>query len=184
MLCCVILECAESPLLVNVSALPDARSARSERGRGVLRAFGKAVSTWPPVGAVDAGPMQIQLREGVGLRCAETVLSGATQDAARPESWLGGKSIAQAVVEGAGRKNLFGRQTEKWLAHRSAQSFRVGESASCGSSNRWWRTKLEFCSGESLDDSHRSTAFGAPPRGWVISAGSMWFGLRLWCGAE
>ena len=98
---------------INVSALPDARSARNERGRGVLRAFGKAVSTWPPVGAVDAGPMQIQLREGVGLRCAETVLSGATQDAARPESWLGGKSIAQAVVEGAGRKNLFGRQTEK-----------------------------------------------------------------------
>jgi hypothetical protein len=26
------------------------------------------------VGATDAGPMQIQLREGVSLRCAETVL--------------------------------------------------------------------------------------------------------------
>jgi hypothetical protein len=32
--------------------------------RGVLRASGKAVWTWPPVGAVDAGPMQIQWWEG------------------------------------------------------------------------------------------------------------------------
>jgi hypothetical protein len=47
----------------------------------------------------------------MSLRCAETVLSGATQDAARPESYLGGKSTAQAVEEGAGRKDLFGRRT-------------------------------------------------------------------------
>jgi hypothetical protein len=26
--------------------------------RGVLRASGKAVWTWPPVGAVDAGPIK------------------------------------------------------------------------------------------------------------------------------
>jgi hypothetical protein len=64
--------------------------------------------------AVDAGPMQIQLsREGVSLRCAETVLLGATHDTARPESWLGGKSIAQAVVEEGARKDLFGSETEK-----------------------------------------------------------------------
>jgi hypothetical protein len=44
----------------------------------VPRASGKAVWTWPPVGATDAGPMQIQLREGVSLRCAEAVLWGAT----------------------------------------------------------------------------------------------------------
>ena len=73
-----------------------------------VKPFGRG----PPVGATDAGLMQIQLREGVSLRCAETVLSGATHDAARPESCLGGKSMAQAVVEGAGRKDLFGRRTE------------------------------------------------------------------------
>jgi hypothetical protein len=65
------------------------------------------------VGAVDAGPMQIQLREGVSLRCAETVLSGASHDTARPEHWLGGESIAQAVVEEGARKDLFGSETEK-----------------------------------------------------------------------
>jgi hypothetical protein len=57
--------------------------------------------------------MQIQLREGVSLRCAETVLSGATHDTARPENWLGGKSIGKVVVEGAAREDLFGSETEK-----------------------------------------------------------------------
>jgi hypothetical protein len=57
--------------------------------------------------------MQIQLREGVSLRCAETVLSGATHDTARPENWLGGESIGKAVVEGAAREDLFGSVTEK-----------------------------------------------------------------------
>jgi hypothetical protein len=65
------------------------------------------------VGAADAGPMQIQLREGVSLRRAETVLSGATHDTTRPENWLSGKSVAQAVVEEEARKDLFGSETEK-----------------------------------------------------------------------
>jgi hypothetical protein len=63
--------------------------------------------------AVDAGTMQIQWREGVSLRCAETVLWGATHDTARPKNWLGGKSIAPAVVEEGARKDLFGSETEK-----------------------------------------------------------------------
>ena len=79
----------------------------------VLRASGKAVWTWPSVGAVDAGPMQIQLREGVSLTRAKTGLSGATHDTTRPENWPGGKSIAQAVVEEGAKKNLFGSETEK-----------------------------------------------------------------------
>ena len=57
--------------------------------------------------------MQIQLREGVSLRCAETVLEGATRDTARPENWLGEKSIEQAVVEEGARKDLFGSETEE-----------------------------------------------------------------------
>jgi hypothetical protein len=57
--------------------------------------------------------MQIQLREGVSLRCAESVLSGATHDTARPENWLGGESIGKAVVEEGAKKDLFGSKTEK-----------------------------------------------------------------------
>jgi hypothetical protein len=57
--------------------------------------------------------MQIQLREGVSLRCAEAALSGVSHNTARPENWLGRKSIAQAVVEEGARKDLFGSETEK-----------------------------------------------------------------------
>jgi hypothetical protein len=49
----------------------------------------------------------------VSLRCTETVLLGATHHTARPENWLGGKSIAQAVVEEGAKKDLFGSATEK-----------------------------------------------------------------------
>ena len=37
--------------------------------RGVPRAFDKAVWTWPPVIAADAGTMQIQCWEGAVLGC-------------------------------------------------------------------------------------------------------------------
>ena len=65
------------------------------------------------MGAVDAGLMQIQLREGVSLRYAEAVLSGVSHNTAHPEKWLERKSIAQAVVEAAARKDLFGSETER-----------------------------------------------------------------------
>jgi hypothetical protein len=71
-----------------------------------------AVWTWPPVGATDAGAMQIQLRERVSLRCSESVRSGATRNTARPKNWLEGNSIAQAGVEESGKKDLFGSETE------------------------------------------------------------------------
>jgi hypothetical protein len=57
--------------------------------------------------------MQIQWREGVSLRCAETVLSGRTHDTADPEDRLGRESIAKSVVEEGAKKDLFGSETEK-----------------------------------------------------------------------
>src|SRR6266436_9115738 len=66
-------------------------SVRSERRRGALRASGKAVWTWPPVVAVDAGAMQIQSWEGAALSGAETVLQGTTQDTVGAEIGYGEK---------------------------------------------------------------------------------------------
>ena len=83
-------------------------SLSSEGEAGVLRASGKVVWTWPPVGAVDAGPMQIQLRKGVSVRCAEAVLWSATHDTAGAEDWLGRKSSAKTVVEEGARRDLAG----------------------------------------------------------------------------
>ena len=65
------------------------------------------------MGAVDAGSMQIQLREGVSLRCAEAVLQSRSHNTACGENWLAGKSIGEAVVEAAAKKDLFGNAAER-----------------------------------------------------------------------
>ena len=75
-------------------------SVRSERRRGVLRASGKAVWTWPRVVAVDAGPMQIQSCEGAVLSRAETVLQGTTHDTVRAEI-----ATAKKYREDCGRRS-------------------------------------------------------------------------------
>src|SRR5215472_16545473 len=63
--------------------------------------------------------------------------------------------------------------------------FALERVASCGSGDDRWRAELQFGSGEPLDDSHRSTAFGAVPSlRRLFNAGSMWSGLWLWCRAE
>ncbi len=66
-------------------------SVRSEGRRGVLRASGKAVWTWPPVVAVDAGAMQIRSWEGAALSRAETVLQDTTHDTVCVEIGYGEK---------------------------------------------------------------------------------------------
>ena len=104
-------------------------SLRSERWRGALRASGKAVWTWPPVVAVDAGPMQIQWWEGAALSRAETVLQGTTQDTVRAEIGLRRKSIAKTVVEEARRRDWFDGGAQRYAAPGRTQSFRVGESS-------------------------------------------------------
>jgi hypothetical protein len=49
--------------------------------------------------AVDAGPMQIQLREGVSLRCAEAVLRSMVLHTATARVAWRQKSVAKIVVE-------------------------------------------------------------------------------------
>ena len=52
---------------------------------GSLGAFDKAVWAWPPVGAADAGAMQIQLAEGTVLRCPEAAPRSTSHYGAYPE---------------------------------------------------------------------------------------------------
>src|SRR4029077_61332 len=70
--------------------------AKSEGRRGVLRASGKTVWTWPSVVAVDAGSMQIHLWEGAVLSGAENVLQGMTHDTVRAEIGYGEK-VSQSL---------------------------------------------------------------------------------------
>ncbi len=53
---------------------------------------GKAVWTWPPLVAVDAGPMQIQSWEGAALSRAGTVLQGTKHERVRAEVGYGKKA--------------------------------------------------------------------------------------------
>src|ERR1700757_1330517 len=64
--------------------------------------------------------------------------------------------------------------------HRDAQRlevprvFELERVVSCRRADPWWRTKLDFGSGESLDDPHRCTALRAAPRiGEVFGAGTV-----------
>lgn len=126
--------------------------------------------------------MQIQWREGAALSRAETVLQGTTHDRVRAEIDYGEKVSQrlwlQKLAEGidwATRHSGTERPAER-------RAFELERVASCCNAAPWWRTKLDFGSGESLDDLHRSTALGAAPKiGTVFGGRGVLVGLRLWC---
>ena len=135
---------------------------------------------WPPVVAVDAGAMQIQSCEGAALSRAETVLQGTTHDTVRAEIGYGEKVSqrrwSKKVEEGIGLMARH-RDAERLGGRRVFELERV---VSCRRADPWWRTKLDFGSGESFDDLHRSTAFRAAPKiGTVFGGRGVLFGLRL-----
>jgi hypothetical protein len=126
--------------------------------------------------------MQIQLWEGAAVRRAETVPQGTTHDSVWAEIGYGEKVSQRLwwkkVEEGIGLTARH-RNAERLEGRRVFELERV---VSCRSADPWWRTKLNFGSGESFDDLHRSTAFRAAPRiGEVFCAGTVLFGLRWLC---
>ena len=132
--------------------------------------------------AADAGPMQIQWWEGAALSLAETVLHGATQDTVRAEIGYGEKVSqrrwSKKLEEGTGLTARH-RDTERREGRRVFELERV---VSCRNADPWWRTKLNFGSGEPFDDLHRSTAFRAAPKSGTIFGGrGVLSGLRLLC---
>ncbi len=132
--------------------------------------------------AVDAGAMQIQWWEGAALSRAETVLQGTTHDTVRAEIGYDEK-VSQRL-----RSKKLEEGIGLTARHRDAQRlevprvFELERVVSCRSADPWWRTKLDFGSGEPFDDLHRSTAFRAAPRiGTVFGGRGVLVGLWLWC---
>jgi hypothetical protein len=103
--------------------------------------------------------MQIQLWEGAALKCAEAVPQGTTHDKVRAKSDSGHKVWMKKLEEG------IDRATRHSSVERSEERgvFELERVVSCRNAQLWWRTKLEFCSGEPFDDFHWSAAFGAAP---------------------
>ena len=122
--------------------------------------------------AVDAGAMQIQLCEGAVLRRAETVLQRTTHDTVRAEIGYGEKVSqrrwSKKVEEGIG---LTARQRDAQRLE-VPRVFELERVVSCRRADPWWRTKLNFGSGEPFDDLHRSTAFRAAPKSGTIFGGN------------
>jgi hypothetical protein len=79
------------------------------------------------------------------------------------------QSIAKTVVEEGGRRDRFDGEAQRAEGRRVFELERV---VSCRRADPWWRTKLDFGSGESLDDLHRSTAFRAAPKIGTVFGGS------------
>ena len=130
--------------------------------------------------AVGAGVMQIQSCEGAALSRAETVLQGATHDTVRAEIGYGEKVSlrlwSKKLEEGIGL--MAGQRDAQRL--EVPRVFELEKVVSCRRADRWWRTKLDFGSGEPFDDLHRSTAFRAAPKiGTVFGGRGVLFGLRL-----
>ncbi len=124
--------------------------------------------------------MQIQWWEATVWRRVETVLQGTTHDTVRAEIGYGEKVLrrlwSKQLEEGIGL-TASQKDTERPEGRRVFELKRV---VSCRNADPRWRTKLDFGSGESLDDLHRSPALRAAPRiGEVFGAGTVWFGLRL-----
>ena len=145
-------------------------------------ASGKAVWMWPPVVAVDAGAMQIQWCEGAVLSRAETVLQGTTHDTVHAEIGYGKKVSRRLWLKKLEEEiglTARHRNTERREGRRVFELERV---VSCRNADRWWRTKLDFGSGEPFDDLHRSTAFRAAPKvGTIFGGRGVLFVLRPLC---
>jgi hypothetical protein len=122
--------------------------------------------------------MQIQWWQGAALSRAETVLQGTTHNTVRAEIGYGEK-VSQRLwlkkleegIDGATRHSGTGRP-------EGCRVFELERVVSCRSADPWWRTKLNFGSGESFDDPHRSTAFRAAPKIRTVFGGR---GVLLFC---
>jgi hypothetical protein len=129
--------------------------------------------------AVDAGAMQIQSWEGAALSRTETVLQGTTHDTVRAESGHGEK-VSQKLWSKKPEEGIDWTTRHSGTERREEREFSELERVvSCRSADPWWRTKLDFGSGEPFDDLHRSTAFRAAPKIGAVRGGrGVLFGLR------
>jgi hypothetical protein len=126
--------------------------------------------------------MQIQSWEGAALSRAEAVLQGTTHDTVRTEIGNGEK-VSQ---------RLWSKKVEEGIdltaRHRDAERlegrrvFELERVVSCRGADPWWRTKLDFGSGEPFDDLHWSSTLGtAIKMGNVFGGRSVFFGKRFLC---
>ena len=123
--------------------------------------------------------MQIQSWEGAVLSGAETVLQGTTHDSVSAEIGYGEKVSQRLWSKKAGEGIGLTARHKDAQRPEGRRVFELERVVLCRSADPWWRTKLDFGSGESFDDLHRSTAFRTAPKiGTVFGGRGVLFGLR------
>src|SRR5258708_33210994 len=118
---------------------------------------------WPPVVAVDAGPMQIQWCEGAVLSRAETVLQGTTHDTVHAEMGYGKKASRRLWLKKLEEEiglTARHRDRERREGHRVFALERV---VSCRNADRRRRTTRELGRGVPFENMPRSAALRTAP---------------------
>jgi len=126
--------------------------------------------------------MEIQLWGGQVLRDAEAAPRSMTHQTARPEighdETVSRKLWLKRLAE---RSCLATRRGDTGYAE-AHEVFALQRVVSCGRADLWWRTKLDFGSGEPFDDLHGPATLGAAIKiGGVFDGGSSFFGRRFLC---
>ena len=97
--------------------------------RGVPRASGKAVWTWPSVVAADAGAMQIQLKEGERSEANRGCAGEHGPSQRQAKRWLEQESMADTVAEGIGGKICLAQRQRGMERAETRRALVFGESS-------------------------------------------------------
>ena len=129
--------------------------------------------------AADAGPMEIEWEETAVWSVAETVQWSTAEGA--------GNGLGQgSIVEEGPRKlrmEFCSALRRRGTEHAEMrEGFGLERGVSCGRSEQWWGTKLDFRSRKPFDDHHRSTTLGTTPE--TVRASGILIRLRLLCRAK
>ena len=75
-----------------------------------------------------------------------------------------GEKVSQRLwSKKGGRRDRLDGKAQSTERPEERRVFELERVVSCRNADLWWRTKLDFGSGEPFDDLHRSTAFRAAP---------------------
>jgi hypothetical protein len=99
-----------------------------------------------------------------GEACGEGRGSCAVEHGNDGESWLVRKNGAERAQRRREEEICFAARRTGTEHAETREGFEFERVVSCGSGDRWWRTKLDFGRGEPLDDYHRSATLGAAPK--------------------
>ena len=95
--------------------------------QGSRGAFDKAVRTWPPGFAADAGGYVNSIVGRNGVKVCRGCARSPGDERHGLKRGLLGESAAESGIEETGRKNLSGLKAERCGVRRSTRSFRIGE---------------------------------------------------------